>query len=113
VLQLLTHDHSLVQQLVDAGDLTPDAAANHPNANIITRAVGSGPRIEIDGADGDIEAGDVFLLASDGLTRLLSEDEMAAAGNAGDLNALADRWVETVLGRGAPDNLTFILLRAV
>jgi serine/threonine protein phosphatase PrpC len=113
VLQLLTHDHSLVQQLVDAGDLALDAAANHPNANIITRAVGSGPRIEIDGADGEIAAGDVFLLASDGLTRLLSEDEMAAAGNAGDLNALADRWVETVLGRGAPDNLTFILLRAV
>jgi serine/threonine protein phosphatase PrpC len=110
-LRQLTRDHSLVQQLVDSGDLDPEAAASHPNANIITRAVGSAPGIELDSIEGDIRAGDQFLLASDGLTRLLREDELAAAQGAVDLEVLADRWVEVALERGAPDNLTFVLVR--
>jgi serine/threonine protein phosphatase PrpC len=110
-LRQLTRDHSLVQQLVDSGDLEPEAAINHPNANIITRAVGSQAGVELDSMEGDIRAGDRFLLASDGLTRLLREDELAAAQDADDLELLADRWVETALARGAPDNLTFIIVR--
>jgi serine/threonine protein phosphatase PrpC len=110
-IRQLTRDHSLVQQLVDSGDLDPEAAPNHPNANIITRAVGSAPDIELDSIDGDIRAGDQFLLASDGLTRLMSEDELAAAQDADNLELLADHWVEVALARGAPDNLTFILVR--
>lgn len=110
-LRQLTHDHSLVQELVDAGDLAPEAAANHPNANIITRAVGSQPSLALDAAEGDVRAGDVFLLASDGLTRLMSADELAAMGKARDLEMLADRWLETALARGAPDNLTFVIVR--
>jgi serine/threonine protein phosphatase PrpC len=110
-IRQLTRDHSLVQQLVDSGDLDPEAAPNHPNANIITRAVGSAPSVELDCIEGDIRAGDQFLLASDGLTRLMSEDEMAAAQDADDLERLADQWVEVALARGAPDNLTFILVR--
>jgi len=110
-LRQLTRDHSLVQQLVDSGDLEPEAAINHPNANIITRAVGSAPGLELDSTQGDIRAGDQFLLASDGLTRLLGEDELAAVQDADDLELLADRWVETALGRGAPDNFTFVIVR--
>ena len=111
-LRALTRDHSLVQQLVNSGDLTPEAALNHPNANIITRAVGNMPTLDVEhGAAAAVRAGDIFLLASDGLTRLLSEEEMAEAGTAPDLDKLADRWVEMALERGAPDNLSFILLR--
>jgi serine/threonine protein phosphatase Stp1 len=110
-LRQLTRDHSLVQQLVDSGDLEPEAAINHPNANIITRAVGSAASVELDSMEGDIRAGDRFLLASDGLTRLLGEDELAAAQDAGDLELLADRWVECVLARGAPDNFTFVIVQ--
>jgi serine/threonine protein phosphatase PrpC len=110
-LTQLTRDHSLVQQLVDAGDLAPDAAASHPNANIITRAVGSTATLELDHADGVAHAGDVFLLASDGLTRLLREDEIASAGSEADLERVADHWVDTVLSRGAPDNLSLVLVR--
>ena len=86
-------------------------AVNHPNANIITRAVGSAPSVELDSMEGDLRAGDQFILASDGLTRLLREDEMAAAQDAEDLEVLADCWVETALARGAPDNFTFIIVR--
>ena len=110
-LRQLTHDHSLVQQLVDSGDLDPEMAVNHPNANIITRAVGSAPSVELDSMEGDLRAGDQFILASDGLTRLLREDEMAAAQDAEDLEVLADCWVETALARGAPDNFTFVIVR--
>ena len=60
-----------MQHLVDAGDLDAKAAVHHPNANVITRAVGAAPQLELDSVEGDIRAGDVFLLASDGLTRLL------------------------------------------
>jgi len=111
-LRPLTRDHSLVQQLVDSGDLTPAAALNHPNANIITRAVGHVPKLEVEhGAAAEVRVGDIFILASDGLTRLMSEEEMAEAQGAPDLERLADRWVDLAIERGAPDNLSFILLR--
>jgi serine/threonine protein phosphatase Stp1 len=110
-LRRLTRDHSLVQQLVDAGELDPRAAAEHPNANIITRAVGAAPRLELDNVDGDARPGDAFLLASDGFTRLIGEHEILESLQAGDLEAVADELVKTCLERQAPDNLTFVILR--
>ena len=110
-LRQLTRDHSLVQQLVDSGDLEPDAAVNHPNANIITRAVGSASELELDSVEGDVRPGDQFLLTSDGLTRLMRDEELAAVQHAGDLEGLADRWVEIALARGAPDNFSFVIVR--
>jgi serine/threonine protein phosphatase PrpC len=107
----LTRDHSLVQELVDAGELDAADAASHPNANIITRAVGAGA-LNLDCVTGDVRPGDAFLLASDGLTRLVGEDELLDALRAADLAAVADRLIETCLERGAPDNVSFVLLRA-
>jgi serine/threonine protein phosphatase PrpC len=112
VLEQLSHDHSLVQQLVDSGDIDPEAAAQHPNANIILRAVGAAPDLDIDGIQGSLRAGDVFLLASDGLTRLVSNSEMLDGLEAGDLDAAADRLMDLCLARKAPDNVTFVLIRA-
>lgn len=111
-LKQLTHDHSLVQQLVDVGDLDQAAASNHPNANIITRAVGAAPELDVDTASGDVKPGDVFFLTSDGVTRLLSDGELLELLSAEDLNAAADRMVDTCLARKAPDNLTFVMLKA-
>jgi serine/threonine protein phosphatase PrpC len=110
-LRQLTRDHSLVQKLVDSGDLGAEEALHHPNANVITRAVGSAPSLELDSVEGDVRAGDHFVLASDGLTRLLREDELAAAQKALDLERLADSWVDAALARGAPDNLSFVIVR--
>jgi serine/threonine protein phosphatase PrpC len=111
-LAQLTKDHSLVQQLVDLGELDPAEAATHPNANIITRAVGGAAVLKVDRVSGDIRPGDVFLLATDGLTRLVSEAELAERLGAADLEAEADRLIDLCLARGAPDNVTFVILRA-
>jgi len=107
----LTCDHSLVQELVDAGEIAAADAAAHPNANIITRAVGAGA-LDLDCVTGDLRPGDAFLLASDGLTRLMSEAELLDALQAADLDAAADGLIDACLERGAPDNVSFVLLRA-
>ena len=73
----LTRDHSLVQGLVDAGMLDPAEAEDHPNANVVTRAVGASETLEVDTSSGDAHAGDTFLLASDGLTRVVTDDEIS------------------------------------
>lgn len=111
-LTQVSRDHSLVQDLVDAGVLDPAEAPGHPNANVITRAVGAGPRLTLDSLDAGPAKGATYLLASDGLTRLVGDAEIAEALAAEDLNAAADRLVETCLERGAPDNVSVVLVRA-
>lgn len=108
----LTRDHSLVQNLVDAGMLDPAEAENHPNANVVTRAVGAAETVRIDSTGGAILHGDTFLLASDGLTRLVTDEELGAVIDGNDLSAASDRLLELALERGAPDNVSFILVRA-
>jgi serine/threonine protein phosphatase PrpC len=111
-LAQLTRDHSLVQELDDAGMLSPAEAHTHPNGNVVTRAVGATERLDIDIVQGDVLAGDVFLLASDGLTRFVEPDELLRGLQSGDLERAADDFVDLVVRRGAPDNLSFIVLRA-
>jgi serine/threonine protein phosphatase PrpC len=108
----LTRDHSLVQELVDAGQLDAAEANDHPNSNIVTRAVGASPNIVVDVVASDIAVGDVFLLASDGLTRLATDAELLAGLQAPNLEAAADRFIDTCLERGAPDNVSFVILRS-
>lgn len=110
ILQL-TRDHSMVQDLVDAGMLRPDEAAGHPNSNIITRAVGVAKDLRIDTVGGDARAGDQFLLASDGLTRMVDDQELAAQLTSGSPAEAAENLIETVLSRGAPDNVTLIIAK--
>ena len=107
----LTRDHSLVQSLVDAGMLTPGEALDHPNANVITRAVGVAPDLKVETASGDVTPGDQFILASDGLTRLVDDRELAAALLSESMEEAADRLIEMVLSRGAPDNATIVIVK--
>ena len=109
----ITHDHSLVQNLVDAGMIKPEEAETHENANLITRAVGVAESVEVDIVSGEATAGDVFVLASDGVTRVVRDDELAdELGRASPAEA-ADKIVEMVLARGAPDNLSLIIAKLV
>ena len=110
-LTQLTRDHSLVQQLVDLGELTPEEAEGHPDGNVITRAVGADPALEVESVTGDLAPGDAFLLASDGLTRLVTRAELLAALQDTDLEAAAERLLTACLDRGAPDNVSFVMVR--
>ncbi len=107
----LTRDHSLVQDLVDAGMIDQDDAESHPNANVITRAVGAADKLVVDSVSGDLQAGDVMLLASDGLTRVVGNDELLAVLSGDAPEAGADRLVAMTLERGAPDNLSLVIIR--
>jgi serine/threonine protein phosphatase Stp1 len=107
----LTRDHSLVQSLVDAGMLDPADAENHPNANVITRAVGVGPELNVETMGGEVKTGDLFVLSSDGLTRLVTDGEIASELGSGSMDDAADRLIEMVLARGAPDNATLVMVK--
>lgn len=108
----LTRDHSLVQDLIDAGMIDEAAAEGHPNANVITRAVGASDHLHVETITGDVRSGDLFLLASDGLTRVMNDNELLAGLQCGDLEASAERLLRLALDREAPDNVSLILLRA-
>ena len=107
----LSRDHSLVQSLMDAGMLTPAEAVDHPNANIITRAVGVAPDLQVETVGGEVQAGDQFVLASDGVTRLVDDRELAEELGTGTMEEAADRLIEMVLARGAPDNATLVIVK--
>lgn len=109
----LTRDHSLVQDLVDSGMLQPDEAVDHPNSNIITRAVGVAQELKVDTVSGDVKPGDQFLLATDGVTRLISDEELALELSANRPADAARKLIETVLSRGAPDNASLIITKIV
>ncbi len=107
----VTRDHSLVQDLIDAGMLSPAEAEGHPNANVVTRAVGATEDLNVDVSAGDTREGDLFILASDGLTRVVNDDLIYAELTGKPLEQAADRLVEMVLERGAPDNVSFVIVR--
>jgi serine/threonine protein phosphatase PrpC len=110
-LEQLTRDHSLVQEMVDRGRLTPEAARFHPLRNRITRAVGVDPVLELEALQDGLALGDLFLLCTDGLTSELEDDEIEALLATPDLEAAADALLAETLARGARDNVTLVLVR--
>ena len=111
-LTRITHDHSLVQELVDSGALTPEQARSHPRASVITRAIGVAEPLHLEKRHGAIEAGDVFLLCSDGLTGAVRDEEIEERLMRGDLERNADDLLGLALGRGARDNVSLVLVEA-
>src|SRR5262245_20765677 len=109
-LTQLTRDHRFVQDLIDSGRITEDEARTHPRRNVITRAVGVAKELELDGCDGKIEPGDVFVLVTDGVTGACTDDEIKTALKAKSFDAAADDIVRRCLDHGAPDNLTLLLI---
>jgi serine/threonine protein phosphatase PrpC len=108
----ITHDHSLVQDLVDQGLIPAASRRLHPQAHVISRAVGSSSTIELDRRFGIIAEGDVFLLCSDGLTACMDDHELAEAFRAGELTRAAEALMDRALGRQAADNVSFVAVRA-
>ena len=107
----LTRDHSLVQMMVDRGDLTPEMAKSYPGKNFITRAVGTEPTVESDIFHWDAEKGSGILLCSDGLSNLLDDQEILFEVVHGvDKRQCCQRLLDIAKSRGAPDNVTTILV---
>jgi protein phosphatase/serine/threonine-protein phosphatase Stp1 len=110
-LRPLTHDHSLVQELLDGGAITVAEAAIHPDRNIITRAVGGTTEtVELDKISDRLRAGDRFLLCSDGLFKTLPEADLVALLAEGG-SPSAERLVAAALDRLADDNVTAVTLK--
>jgi protein phosphatase/serine/threonine-protein phosphatase Stp1 len=112
-LTLVSHDHSLVQELVDAGALRPEEALHHPRANVITRAVGADfATLELDKKTDRLRPGDRFLLCSDGLSKILPEDEITRLLAAED-GSPAESLIAAALDRRADDNVTAVTIEVL
>ncbi len=109
-LTQLTHDHSYVQELLDRGLLKTQDAQLHPQGNLITRALGQREELLIDGVDFSIQAGDVLLLCSDGLYKMLDEMEIAILLSCGECQATVQSLLDLALRRGAHDNVTAVVV---
>ena len=107
-----TDDHSLVEEEVRAGRMTPEQALNHPGRNVISRALGAEASVEVDLRTFEAEPGTVFLLCSDGITRHIPDEELAAIlRSTRDLEAACAELKRVCYERGAEDNLTAVLVR--
>jgi serine/threonine-protein phosphatase Stp1 len=108
-LTQITQDHAYVQDLVRAGLVSEAEAAHHPQANIVTRAVGAGPRLQLDAEVVELRPGDRFLLCSDGLVRDIDPEELIPALG-GSLEGAAGALVRQALDVGAQDNVTALVV---
>jgi serine/threonine protein phosphatase PrpC len=111
-LEQLTRDHSLVAELERSGQITPEAAEHHPQRSIITRALGPEPDVQVDTYTLAGRPGDVFLLCSDGLTSMISDDELGSILRGSEsLEEAADSLVRGANQSGGKDNITVVLFR--
>jgi serine/threonine protein phosphatase PrpC len=111
-LTRLTRDHTVAQERVDRGVLDQYDAESHPTAHLLTQSVGSSHGIWPDFVTGSVEDGDLLILCTDGLTKVLSDEGLRTILLAGDetLEGLAQRFVDASLNRGGPDNVTVVLI---
>ena len=107
----LTKDQSLMQRLVEAGELTEEEAAHSERRNIILQALGPDPKIKVDLTHQEIRRGDLLVLCSDGLSGQVKKEEIAREAAGGDLRAACERLVAMANERGGPDNITVLMAR--
>jgi len=109
-LRQLTRDQSYVQNLVDRGEIAPEAAATHPLGNIITNMVGASDQLFLEERRDGVEPGDILLLCSDGLSHAIADEEIGALLGEYPILAAADRLIERALARGARDNVSAVVI---
>ena len=111
-LEQLTRDHSLVAELERTGQISPEAAEHHPQRSIITRALGPEPDVEVDTYTVAGRSGDVYVLCSDGLTSMISDEELGSiVRGAASLEEAAGELVRAANQSGGKDNVTVVLFR--
>ena len=110
-IRQITKDHSLVQLMVDRGELTPEMARTYPGKNVITRAIGTEPTVLTDVFQLEVARDDCLLLCTDGLSNMMDDQEILfEVAHGVNKQECCRRLVDIVLGRGAPDNVTSVLI---
>lgn len=108
----VTRDHSLVEDLLERGDLSLEEAKHHPKRNLITRALGTESEVQCDLFTVPLQAGQTILMCTDGLTNVVEEQEILyEILHGGELGQCCGRLVDIANRRGGPDNITVVLLR--
>jgi len=110
-LQQLSRDHSQVEELLQQGLITLDEAIDHPESNVITRAVGTSEELYVDIIAFSVQVGDTFLLCSDGLYNAVGEVDIIDCINQDDIDAGVKRLIEIALENKASDNVSTIIVR--
>ena len=112
-IRQITRDHSLVEEMVRMGGIGREEARNHPDKNIITRAIGARDTIEIDFFHEELKSGEIVLMCSDGLTNMLEDEEIEGIlKGQGTMEERADRLGEAANQNGGKDNITVIVIDA-
>ncbi len=107
----LSRDHSQVEEMLQQGFLTPEEAENHPDSNVITRAIGANQEVYIDIDVFSVQLGDIFFLCSDGLYNMVSDDEISEVISRLPVDEAVETLVQMALDEGANDNVSVILVK--
>ena len=107
----LTKDHSLAQEMLDSGQITKEEFENYPKKNIITRALGVDENVDIDFDFTSIGDGEILLLCTDGLSGLLSDDEIFEIYKSTDFELLCDEYIKAANNKGGYDNITVVVMK--
>ncbi|OJU12611.1 MAG: hypothetical protein BGN88_15350 [Clostridiales bacterium 43-6] len=106
----LTRDHSVVQHMMEMGELTKEEAMNHPRRNVITRALGVNETVEVEYTEIELSTDDIVLLCTDGLTNYVSETDMLEVFTHNKFEDLCDKLIENANENGGGDNITVVIL---
>lgn len=113
-LARLTRDHSLLQEQLDAGLITPAQAATSANKNLVTRALGVEDAVLVEASDNLVEPNDIYMMCSDGLSDMVSDDAIAEIlSSALTIQTMADRLVAAANNAGGRDNISVLLVKAL
>jgi len=112
-LQQISRDHSHVQELLDQGSISEEEAINHPDGNVITRAVGTSDELYVDIRAFNVQVGDTFLLCSDGLYNAVDENEIEYHMRSHDTDNAVKQMIVKALENGAADNVSIIMVKSV
>lgn len=111
MMQQITEDHSYISELIKNGTLTKEEAESHPRKNVITRAIGSSPVLEVDITEIEVNKEDYFILCTDGLTNKLSESEIYDMVLNNEPDAACIKMIEAAKKQGGDDNITVIVIK--
>ena len=112
-IQRITRDHSQVEEMIDAGLIKPEEADSHPESNIITRAVGASSQLDLEIRTYDLKFSDKFILCSDGLNNVFSDQELENILRTTSLNLITEHFINEAIVRKARDNVTVLVIENV